>query len=163
MLLPLATLPDAWLVGFGIFQLIFSAFVSIAIMKLSQSQRRYDGLEDKLHDTTTKLVDERFRAVSHKVAETSHSFGLAVAEMKDRIKDIDQVANELQERDQRNELAVVNRLDSLKDWLRNSAANKDDLKSHNDSMARRVERIENDLSGIAKSVAVLSDKVGPRQ
>ena len=45
----------------AVFQLVFSAVVSITLWRLTAWQRRYEGLEDRLHEATTRLVDERFR------------------------------------------------------------------------------------------------------
>src|SRR5262245_58511648 len=105
MLLPLAAVPDAWVVGFGIFQAVFSAIVSLAIWRLTTAQRRYEGLEERLHQVTTKLVDERFRAMTHEVNGHVQGLVTVVDDLKDRLKDGSDDLESLSDRDQKIELA----------------------------------------------------------
>src|SRR4051812_34474193 len=73
---PLA-LSDGWSVSLAVFQLAFSAVVSVTLWRLSAWQRRYEGLEEKLQDATARLVDERLRATA--ADADAHVRGLVVA------------------------------------------------------------------------------------
>src|SRR5678815_4633994 len=95
---PLA-LTDGLTVSLAAFQLAFGAIVSVALWRLTAWQRRYEGLEEKLHDATTRLIEERFGAMALQV---------------DR-------------RDQRIELTLATRLDVLKDYIREACATRKDL------------------------------------
>src|SRR3954466_6505434 len=75
-LAPLA-LSDGWSVSLAVFQLGFSAVVSVTLWRLSAWQRRYEGLEQKLQEATARLVDERLRA--NAADAEAHVRGLVVA------------------------------------------------------------------------------------
>ena len=118
----------------AIFQLVFSAVVSITLWRLTAWQRRYEGLEDRLHDATTRLIDERFRAMTHEVNSHVQGFLLTVEEMKQRIQLGDGEIRGLSDRDQKIELLLSARLDHLKDYIRDTAATKKDLEKHEASV-----------------------------
>ena len=159
--LPLA-LADGMTVALALFQLVFSAVVSVALWKLTTWQRRYEGLEDRLHQTTTKLIEERFRAMTHELNAHVQSFVLTLEEMRQRIQSGDAEVRGLGERDQKIELAVAARLDTLKDYIRDHTANKKDMEKHEASVERKLGTIEARLSDLGAGVAVLGEKVKER-
>src|SRR5215217_7536244 len=69
---------DNLTVFLAIFQLVFSFVVSLTLWRLTAWQRRYDGLEQRLHDATTRLVDERFRSMTHEVNSHVQGFLLSL-------------------------------------------------------------------------------------
>jgi hypothetical protein len=156
--LPLA-LGDGFSVSLAVFQLVFSAVVSITLWRLSAWQRRYEGLEGKLHETTTRLVDERFRAMTHEINGHVQGLLLALEEMKARIQNGDVELRGLGERDQRIELAVAAKIDLLKDYIRDYAAGKKDLEKHECAFERKLGTVEQKLVDLASSVAVISERV----
>ena len=158
-LLPVLALTDGFAVSLAVFQLAFSAIVSVSLWRVTAWQRRYEGLEGKLHETTTRLVDERFRAMTHE--DNSHVQGLVLAleEMKQRVHFADGEFRAMGERDQRIELTVVNKIDLLKDYIRDFAANKKDLEKHEYAFDRKLDQVEMRLGDLTSSVAVLSDRV----
>ena len=141
------------------FQLVFSAIVSITLWRLSAWQRRYEGLEDRLHETTTRLIDERFRAMTHEVNSHVQGFVLTVEEMKQRITHGDGEIRGLSDRDQKLELLLAARLDHLKDYLRDTAATKKDLEKHEVAVERKLGQVELRLGDLASTVAVLTERV----
>jgi hypothetical protein len=156
--LPLA-LGDGVSVSLAVFQLVFSAIVSITLWRLSAWQRRYEGLEGKLHETTTRLVDERFRAMTHEINGHVQGLLLALEEMKVRIQNGDVELRGLGERDQRIELAVAAKIDLLKDYIRDFAAGKKDLEKHECAFERKLGTVEQKLVDLASTVAVISERV----
>ena len=143
----------------AIFQLVFSAVVSITLWRLTAWQRRYEGLEDRLHDATTRLIDERFRAMTHEVNGHVQGFLLTVEEMKQRIQSGDGEIRGLSDRDQKIELALAVRFDHLKDYIRETTASKKDLEKHETAVERKLSQVELRLGDLTSSVAVLSERV----
>lgn len=161
--LPLVTgllgISDGFSVSLAVFQLVFSAIVSITLWRLSAWQRRYEGLEGKLHEATTRLVDERFRAMTHEVNSHVQGLLLALEEMKLRIQSGDAELRGLGERDQRIELQVAGRVEQIKDYIRDFAAGKQDLEKHQVSVDRKLSHVELKLSDLTSTVAVLNERV----
>jgi hypothetical protein len=141
------------------FQLVFSAIVSVTLWRLTAWQRRYEGLEDRLHDATTRLIDERFRAMTHQVNSHVQGFVLTVEEMKARLQAGDGELRGLSDRDQKIELALAARIDHLKDYIRDTAASKKDLEKHETAVERKLAQVELRLGDLTSTVAVLTERV----
>jgi hypothetical protein len=141
------------------FQLVFSAVVSITLWRLTAWQRRYEGLEDRLHEASTRLIDERFRAMTHEVNSHVQKFLLTVEEMKQRLQSGDCEIRGLSDRDQKIELALAARIDHLKDYIRDTAASKKDLEKHETTVERKLAQVELRLGDLTSSVAVLTERV----
>ena len=145
---PLA-LSDGLTVSLAVFQLVFSAVVSVSLWRLTAWQRRYEGLEGKLNDATTRLIEERFAAMTRQVDRHVQSFVDAIDEVKQRIVFGDADVRALGERDQRIELTLAARIDLLKDYIRDTAATKKDLERHEVGAERRLCVIEQRLAELA--------------
>ena len=156
--MPLA-ISDNLTVSLAVFQLVFSALVSLSLWRLTAWQRRYEGLEGRLHDATTRLIDERFRAMTHEVNSHVQGFVLIVEEMKQRLQFGDGEIRGLSDRDQKIELALAARIDLLKDYIRDTAATKKDLEKNEASVERKLGQVEMRLGALTSSVAVLSERV----
>jgi hypothetical protein len=154
--MPLA-LSDPLTISLAIFQLAFSAVVSISLWRLTAWQRKYEGLEGKLHDATTRLIEERFGGIARQVDRHVESFVLCIDELKQRIHFGDADLRALGDRDQRIELTLATRLDVLKDYIRETAATKKDLEKHEQAAERRLCVIEARLSEIGNVVAALKE------
>ena len=155
----LLALSDNLTLSLAVFQLVFSFLVSLSLWKLTAWQRRYEGLEDRLHEATTRLVDERFRAMTHEVNAHVNKFLLTVEEMKQRIQLGDGEIRGLSDRDQKIELTIAARLDLLKDYIRDTAASKKDLEKHETSVERKLGAVELRLGDLTSTVAVLTERV----
>ena len=151
----LLALSDPLTISLAAFQLVFSAVVSISLWRLTAWQRKYEGLEGKLHDATTRLIEERFGGIARQVDRHVESFVLSIDELKQRIHFGDADLRALGDRDQRIELTLATRLDVLKDYIRETAATKKDLEKHELGAERRLCVIESRLSEIGNVVAVL--------
>jgi hypothetical protein len=153
-MIPLA-LSDSVTVSLAVFQLAFSAVVSVSLWRLTAWQRKYEGLEGKLHEATTRLIEERFGGVARQVDRHVEAFVAAVDELKQRMVFGDADVRALGERDQRIELTLATRLDLLKDYIRETAATKKDLEKHEIGAERRLCVIESRLADLATVVAGL--------
>lgn len=151
-------LGDSLTVGMGVFQLVFSAIVSVSLWRLSAAQRQYEGLEQKLHETTTRLVDERFRAMTHEINVHVQGFVLTLEELKQRLQTGESDFRVLGDRDQKIELALTGKIDVLKDWIRDNAASKKDLEKNEQAVEQKLTRIEHRMAELNATVAVLNDK-----
>ena len=151
---PLA-LSDSVTVSLAIFQLVFSAVVSVSLWRLTAWQRKYEGLEGKLHEATTRLIEERFGGMGRQVDRHVEAFVATVDELKQRMVFGDADVRALGERDQRIELTLATRLDLLKDYIRETAATKKDLERHEVGAERRLCVIESRLADLATVVAGL--------
>ena len=145
----LLALSDGLTVSLAVFQLVFSAVVSVSLWRLTAWQRRYEGLEGKLNDATTRLIEERFAAMTRQVDRHVQSFVDAIDEVKQRIVFGDADVRALGERDQRIELTLAARIDLLKDYIRETAATKKDLEKHEVGAERRLCVIEQRLAELA--------------
>ena len=148
-------LSDGLTVSLAAFQLVFSAVVSVSLWRLTAWQRRYEGLEAKLNDATTRLIEERFAGMTRQVDRHVQSFVGAIDEVKQRIVFGDADLRALGERDQRIELTLAARIDVIKDYIRETAASKKDLERHEVGAERRLCVIEQRLSEFAGVVAGL--------
>jgi hypothetical protein len=148
-------LSDPLTVSLAIFQLVFSAVVSISLWRLTAWQRKYEGLEGKLNDATTRLIEERFGGIARQVDRHVESFVVSIDDLKQRIHLGDADLRALGERDQRIELTLATRLDVLKDYIRETAATKQDLDKHEQGAERRLCVIEARLGEVANVVAAL--------
>jgi hypothetical protein len=110
---------------------------------------------DDRHSLTTKLVDERFRAMTHELNGHVQGFMLALDSIKSRLQDGDEHFEGLDERNQRIELAAAERVSQLKDYIRENMASKTDLERHQESMERKLNGVDNHLSQMGQDVAVL--------
>ena len=157
-LFPLA-LSDALSVALALFQLFFSAAVSIVLFRLTAWQRRYEGMEVKLQETANQLVDERFRGLATELRAHVQSFMGTLDELRSRVSAGDGALRDLSERDQRIELALGARVETLKDWMRDNTASKADLARHENAFGRKLEHVERHLVELSNTVAAISGRV----
>ena len=141
------------------FQLVFSAIVSVSLWRLTAWQRQYEGLENKLHEATSRLIEERFGGMTNLVDRHVQAFVAALDEMKQRMVFGDADVRALRERDQRIELSLATRLDLLKDYIREIAATKKDLEKHEVAAERRLAVLEERLSELAAVAAALTERM----
>lgn len=125
-----------------VFQFVFSAIVSLTLWRLTAWQRRYEGLEARLHEATGRLVDERFRAVTGEVDAHVRGVLRAMEDVSHRLAANDRRAADMADRDLKIELTLSAKIDMLKDYIRDVAAGKADLDRHEAAAERRLAQIE---------------------
>lgn len=144
---PAPAVADVLAVPAVAFQLVFSAAVSLTLWRLAAWQRRYEGMEARLHDAAARLVDERFRGVTREVEAHVRGMSATLAEISQRMHADDAHVRALADRDLKVELTLAARIDLLKDFIRESAATKADLDRHEAAVDRRLAAIERQLGG----------------
>lgn len=153
--------PDYYLLLLGV-ELIWTTVLTIFTLILSRKDAGSDKLEDRLHETTTKLVDERLRSTTHEIRDHVHGLLTTMEEMRGRIKDADGAMDGLSERDQKTELAMAAKFDQLKDYIRDNTASKQDVKDHENSVRTQMGQMSEKISNLGEKVAVLATKVEQR-
>jgi hypothetical protein len=140
-------------------QFFWSAIVSFAIWKMSKMDRNTEKLEQRLHETTTKLVDERLRGITHEVRGHMNQLVLTIDELKGKLQlgdgEIRDMNKELGERDHTREIQILQRVNEVKSYVIEHAASKQDLKEHQGRMDTKVEKINERLGQQDRTLAVI--------
>lgn len=153
--------PDYYLLLLAV-ELIWTTVLTIFTIILSRKDTTGDKLEERLHETTTKLVDERLRSTTHEIRDHVQSLLTTIEDMRGRLKDADGELDGLGERDQKLELALAAKFDALKDYIRETTASKDDVKEHERSVKQQMNQMADKLGLLGEKVAVLTAKVEGR-
>jgi hypothetical protein len=142
-----AAAADVLAVPMAVFQLAFSAVVSLALWRLTAWQRRSEGVEARLHEAAARLVDERFRGVTAEVDAHVRGLLLALEEVQQRARADDRRFADMADRDLKVELTLSAKLDLLKDYVREFAAGRADLDRHEAAVDRRLAQVERKVAG----------------
>jgi chromosome segregation ATPase len=155
--------------------------MGIILYRVAAWQRRFDRQEDthrtdqtnlrqkidemakEQHQTTEKLIDERFRKVTHQVDNHALAVSGALSELKDQIKESKSDLDGLGDRDQRIELTVAQKVDQVKDYIRENVPLKEDLEKHEQTVSRRFGQIEDRVIRMGEDVAVLKSAAGVKR
>ena len=129
------------------------------IQAATEREARINAAEAKLHEATTKLIDERFRAMTHEVKTHVQGLTGTLDLLKLQLEDGSKAVGELYDVDHKIELGVASKIDQIKDYIREKAATKDDLKEHERSVSAKFDRQGEQISKLATNVAVLASKV----
>jgi len=144
----------------------WQGFITWLLYGMSKQDRSVEAMEKRLHeqaaaavkdrhDLTTKLVDERFRAMTHEVQNHMQGLLSTIDLMKSRLEDGDDHFEGLDDKARNIELGSVAKLDALKDYMREHLASKRDLESHQQTMASELKHVNGTLSVLGQDVAVL--------
>jgi hypothetical protein len=159
--------------GISLLSIVISALVAWVLYRVSESVRRFERQEDrsdaalkqaeaKLHDAARSLIDERFRAMSHEMNGHVQGFMTTLDELKERLQEGDGLLRTLGDVDHQLELKTVNRMEQIKDYVRDHCASKGDVKEQATSVNDRIDRLSDKVEVMGKQVAVLGEKVEAR-
>jgi hypothetical protein len=112
------------------------------------SVQEIHSLKTSVHESTVRLIDERFRGISHEVRNHANGVMLAMDELKSRVKEGDLEGDTLAAAVHAIELKMRGWLDEMKDYIRINTASKEDAKD-----------LEKRVSILSEKVAVLTEKV----
>lgn len=154
----LGMVSDAWIIGFNIFQVSFAALVSLVLWRLGVGQKRVDTTDERLHALTSKLVDERFRAMSHEVNGHVNGFMLTLEELKLRLKETEQTFDQLIRAGHVQEMKGVERLEQVKDYIRDQTASRQDLREHQKNADAKFDRIMQQMAEMQSAIAVVAER-----
>ncbi len=147
-------------------QFFWQSFTSFFLFQISKKDRGSEAMERRMHEQmtaavedrhslTTKLVDERFRSMTHELNNHVQSLVNTLDTIKSRMQDGDEHFDGLDEKAQRIELASLAKIDALKDYMRENLASKRDMESHQQSMASKLGHVDQAISRLGEDVAVL--------
>lgn len=155
----------AWVsLGVGSLLTIVDIAIGVVLFRISRIVELHDRerresieaqarLKHELHETTTKLIDERFRAITHDVANHANTVMLKIDEITQRLQSGEQEFDALAGSDHRIEMAIVAKLDTVKDWFREMFA------EHEKADAEVFRQIGDRVGQMATQVGVLASKV----
>jgi chromosome segregation ATPase len=137
-------------------QFFWQTVVSVQLHRLAKQDRTVEGLEKRVredaeksaeerHSLTTKLVDERFRAMTHEVNNHVQGFTSTLDFLKARLEKRDDELDGLGERDHQQDLKLLQAVMEIKTHVIEKAASKEDLKEHQREMQRVVEAVNRHL------------------
>jgi hypothetical protein len=115
-------------------------------------KQKLDGASLEGKQLAEKLIDERLRAASHEVNNHVQGFVTGMELLKSQMNEWAQDVKELAKDGTENQLSMANQLGHLKDWMRDTFADKTDLKT-----------IDEHMRGLETKVAVLHEKVEAMQ
>lgn len=138
--------------------LVMDVLMAVGLYWVGAKTKKIDDLETRVHSVTTKLIDERFRSMTHELNGHVHGFAMALDEMKGRLQDGDVQLRGLGSVDQKIEIQMVERIAEMKQWFMQNLASKADLKDHEKTVAAKFEAMSGGIGQLSREVAVLSDR-----
>ncbi len=117
------------------------------------------GLEDRLHQASTKLIDERFRAISHEVNNHAQGLVTSIDAINQRLSDGEVNFDGLTNADHRLELKLGVQTHEITRFIAEHCATKDDLKDHDKEDIKRFDKIIEGQHQVSREVAVLVERV----
>jgi chromosome segregation ATPase len=147
MLITLAVSDNA-AIGMWAVQVATTVVMGFALFRLGVGQRRMEKSEDarqldmkalkqevaekdgKLHQLAEKLVDERFRSMTHEINEHVGAFKVTLENAGRQIEKAEGDVEKIVEAAHKAELTSRDKLDQVKDYVRDHAASKSDMKEH---------------------------------
>src|SRR4051812_390388 len=110
---------------FDVVSLVIQTLMGIGLFYVATIQRRSERKEDKrnadmqqlearLHETAAKLVEERFRAMTHSLNNHVHGFTTALDELKARVNEANEDVDGLVKEDHQLEVKTLQRMEEIK-------------------------------------------------
>lgn len=118
-----------------------------------------EAIEQRLHTANDKLIDERFRGMMHDLKGHVAAFQLTLESLTKRLTDGEQSLAKLFDNDHAVEIKSMNRLEQVKDYIRDHTASKADVREHEKAVARQFDALNGKIESLKVSVAELGAKV----
>lgn len=154
----------------SITSMLLGAYLTITLHRMNVSLRKYERLEDtrerqvasleaKVHETAVKLIDERFRAMTHDLNNHVGHFKLTLDSLANRLADGEQGLGKLVDVDHAMEIKTLNRMEQIKDYVRDTCASKADVREHEKNVASRLDRLGEKVQGLTIAVTAMGKNV----
>lgn len=124
--LPLAAVPDAWLIGLPIALMVIQVVVLVVQGVVVSKIGEIGKLKENLTAATKELIDARFEGVTHQISE-----------IHERLLRGESSFNELRAADHAIRVLVIERLAEIKSDLTERCASKDDVNEIKQILMRR--------------------------
>lgn len=166
-------LADATAIGMWGVNLIATLCLAIVLNRVAASTRRFERCEDErndkveklesnLHELTAKLVDERFRQMTHSIRNHVDGFARTLDELKldlkERLQAGDEEMRQLLDGDHTLELKVEQKISGQRDWMLQNLATKDDVRRHELSVNSHLAKQDEQIQKLNVGMAVLAKK-----
>jgi hypothetical protein len=126
-------------------QMAFNAAVGWVAWKMKTDRQQITTLENRVHETTVKLIDERMRAISHEVKTHAQELVSTIDDMKSRLKEGDGRIHELGERDHGLELKMMKEILEFQRVVARDGVTRSDLEKHQESMGRALKEVRSEM------------------
>jgi predicted nuclease with TOPRIM domain len=113
--------------------------------KIDTLETKLDGATQTTHELAAKLVDERFRAMTHEVNNHMQGFLSTLDEMKGRLRDGEAEFGQMRDGGHELKLEIAKGLAEIKQVISERAASKQDMRDHQASMQAEVKSIQSHL------------------
>ena len=154
----LLAVSDAWTIGFGVFSLAVSTVMTVILWRNRETRQDTRDFEARQHELVTKLVDERFRSMTHELNNNVNSFSMTLEELKTRLKETEQTFDMLIRAAHVQEMKGLERLEQVKDYIRDQTASRADMREHQKSVDTKFEKIMSHLADMQTQIAVVAQQ-----
>ncbi len=103
---------------------VWNSLISVAVYRMSKTDRNIESLQANLHEMANKLVDARLRAATHEVNNHVQSLVTVIDDLKARLADNEDGLGALSGAGHSIEKDLIRSVDSLKEYVRTNAAEK---------------------------------------
>lgn len=147
----IATIPDAWLVGYAIFGTVHSTVMTIAAWRLAAGQRKYEGMESRVQILADKLVADKVQGLTD-----------AMTKLETRLKETESAMGKLGDTDHKLDTAILKGLAEIKLHVVERAVSKEDLRQHQQGADQRHDRLAEHLSQQDRELAAIKQQLAAR-
>ena len=138
-------------------QFLWSSIVSFTVYRLTRTDRNFETLKQQLHDVTTKLVDERFRAMTHDINTHVNGFKLTLDSLTQSLGQAQKQVDELYDGDHQIQLSVAEKIAASRELIREQAADKIEFKEFCREVRDGREVLLQALSDLKREVVTTED------
>jgi SMC interacting uncharacterized protein involved in chromosome segregation len=128
------------------------------VVEITKLENKLEAAETTTHGMVTKLVDERFRAMSHEMNNHVQGFAGTLDMLTRELKEREDDARRLGEGDHRLEIKLLKDVAAIKLHVTEHAASKEDLKEHRDEANTKLDGIARHLGEQDQRMAKIEQK-----
>lgn len=150
--------------------MLLGTYLTVTLHRMNTVMRKYERLEDtrerqvqaleaKVHETAVKLIDERFRSMTHDLNNHVGNFKLTLDSLAARLADGEDGLGRLVDVDHAMEIKTLNRMEQIKDYVRDTCASKADVREHEKNVAVKFDRLGEKVQALTIAVTSLGKKV----
>ncbi len=128
--------------GWAVAQWVFNVLIAIAMAYVASKNQKIETLGEEIKKSNEKRIEERFTALRETIGLHLTPLLQRIDDVCGRLKDGDESMRALGDRDQQVELKMVQRIDALKDYIREECASTKDLGELRNEMHKLSETVQ---------------------
>lgn len=136
---------------------LWNSVMSIVLYRMSKADRDVEGLKAELHNTSTKLLDERDRRISHQLANHAQQVTSAIDQTRVHAEQFDARLRELSDGTPKLQLEFVKAMGEAREFVRMNAADKTEFREFCDEVRRGREELLQAVSKLERQVVTGDD------